>query len=53
MTARPGCIKLSMDIRLERPRNPRITTSTEFQSVKKALLEAIEEESMKSFLAEK
>jgi ABC-type nitrate/sulfonate/bicarbonate transport system ATPase subunit len=49
MTARPGRIKLSLDVPLERPRHSAITTSSAFQNVKKTLLEAIEEESMKSF----
>ncbi|MEO8134197.1 MAG: ABC transporter ATP-binding protein, partial [Betaproteobacteria bacterium] len=52
MTARPGRIKLSLDVNIERPRDPSTTTSPAFLAIRKALLAAIEEESMKSFLAE-
>lgn len=52
MTARPGRIKLSKEVDLPRPRDPKMTTSSEFLEIKTALLEAIEEESMKSFLSE-
>jgi ABC-type nitrate/sulfonate/bicarbonate transport system ATPase subunit len=53
MTARPGRIKLSVDVPLARPRQPSVVTSAGFLGVKKTLLDAIEEESMKSFLAER
>ncbi len=53
MTARPGRVKFSVDVPLERPREPSVVTSAAFLDVKKALLEAIEEESMKSFLSER
>lgn len=53
MTARPGRIKLSVEMPLERPREPAVVTSAAFLEVKKRLLDAIEEESMKSFLSER
>lgn len=49
MTARPGRVKLEQVVELPRPRKPDIVTSPEFIALKKTLLEAIEEESMKSF----
>ncbi len=49
MTARPGRIKLEQAVDLPRPRKADIVTSPEFIALKKTLLEAIEEESMKSF----
>jgi len=49
MTARPGKIKLEQVVDLPRPRKADIVTSPEFIALKKTLLEAIEEESMKSF----
>ncbi|MFK0333538.1 ABC transporter ATP-binding protein [Rhizobium sp. NPDC090275] len=49
MTARPGKVKLEQVVDLPRPRKADIVTSPEFISLKKTLLEAIEEESMKSF----
>ncbi|MCV3736150.1 ABC transporter ATP-binding protein [Rhizobium sp. TRM96647] len=49
MTARPGRIKLEQVVDLPRPRKADIVTSPEFIALKKTLLEAIEEESMKSF----
>ncbi len=51
MTARPGKVKLEQKVDLPRPRPPEIVTSTVFVRLKRTLLEAIEEESMKSFLA--
>jgi ABC-type nitrate/sulfonate/bicarbonate transport system ATPase subunit len=50
MTARPGRIKLEQRIDLPRPRKADIVTSPEFIALKKTLLDAIEEESMKSFM---
>lgn len=50
MTARPGRVKLEQVIDLPRPRKPDIVTAPEFIALKKTLLEAIEEESMKSFM---
>jgi ABC-type nitrate/sulfonate/bicarbonate transport system ATPase subunit len=49
MTARPGSIKLEQVVDLPRPRRPEIVTAPEFISLKRTLLDAIEEESMKSF----
>lgn len=49
MTARPGKVKLEQVVDLPRPRRADIVTAPEFIALKKTLLEAIEEESMKSF----
>ena len=49
MTARPGSIKLEQVVDLPRPRRPDIVTAPEFIRLKRILLEAIEEESIKSF----
>jgi len=51
MTARPGRVKLEKTVDLPRPRTADIVTSPAFIEIKRALLEAIEEESMKSFLS--
>ncbi len=50
MTARPGRVKLEQPVNLPRPRKADIVTAPEFIALKKTLLEAIEEESMKSFM---
>ncbi|MDQ8730335.1 ABC transporter ATP-binding protein [Bradyrhizobium sp. LHD-71] len=49
MTARPGSVKLEQVVDLPRPRRPEIVTAPEFIRLKRILLEAIEEESIKSF----
>lgn len=49
MSARPGRVKLQQRIDLPRPRSPELVTAPEFIALKRTLLEAIEEESMKSF----
>jgi ABC-type nitrate/sulfonate/bicarbonate transport system ATPase subunit len=49
MTARPGSVKLEQVVDLPRPRRPEIVTAPEFVRLKRTLLDAIEEESMKSF----
>lgn len=49
MTARPGRIKLEQRVALDRPRGPDLVTSPEFIRLKRELLAAIEEESLKSF----
>jgi ABC-type nitrate/sulfonate/bicarbonate transport system ATPase subunit len=51
MTSRPGRIKLEQKVELRRPRRADIVTSPEFIALKRTLLEAVEEESMKSFTA--
>jgi ABC-type nitrate/sulfonate/bicarbonate transport system ATPase subunit len=51
MTARPGRIKLELKVDLPRPRKPELLTDPEFIRLKRILLDAIEEESMKSFQA--
>ncbi|WP_231693680.1 ABC transporter ATP-binding protein [Ottowia caeni] len=51
MSARPGKIKLELPVSLPRPRRPELLTDPEFIRLKRILLEAIEEESMKSFQA--
>lgn len=50
VTARPGRIKLEQQVDLPRPRRPELVTSPEFIALKRTLLDAIEEESMKSFV---
>ncbi|MFL9924047.1 ABC transporter ATP-binding protein [Herbaspirillum lusitanum] len=50
VTARPGRIKLEQKIDLPRPRRPELVTEPAFINLKRNLLEAIEEESMKSFV---
>ncbi len=49
MTARPGAIKLERKVDLPRPRGADLVTSPEFIALKRDLLDAIEEESMKTF----
>ncbi|KMO27388.1 ABC transporter ATP-binding protein [Methylobacterium aquaticum] len=49
MTARPGAVKLEQRIDLPRPRRPDLVTAPDFIRLKRTLLEAIEEESLKSF----
>lgn len=51
MTSRPGQVKMEQIVNLPRPRRADIVTSPEFMKLKRVLLEAIEEESMKSFTA--
>ncbi len=51
MTARPGRVKLERRVALPRPRGPGLVLSPEFIALKRDLLDAIEEESMKSFAA--
>lgn len=51
MSARPGHVKLEQKVDLPRPRRADIVTAPEFIALKRTLLEAIEEESMKSFTA--
>ena len=49
MTARPGRIKMVLDVPLVRPRPSSMLTSPEFIALKRQVLAAIEEESVKSF----
>jgi ABC-type nitrate/sulfonate/bicarbonate transport system ATPase subunit len=49
MTARPGKVKMEQRVSLPRPRRADVVTSPEFIQIKRTLLDAIEEESMKSF----
>ena len=51
MSARPGHVKLEQAVELPRPRRADSVTSPEFIALKRLLLEAIEEESMKSFMS--
>jgi ABC-type nitrate/sulfonate/bicarbonate transport system ATPase subunit len=51
LTARPGRVKLEQAVDLPRPRPPEIVTSAAFIRLKRALLDAIEEESMTAFLS--
>lgn len=49
MSARPGHLKLDVEVSLERPRAPSIVTSPEFIDLKRRLLAAVEDESLKAF----
>ncbi|RXN85448.1 ABC transporter ATP-binding protein [Achromobacter aloeverae] len=51
MAARPGRVKIEQKVDLPRPRRADIVTAPEFIALKRTLLDAIEEESMKSFRA--
>jgi ABC-type nitrate/sulfonate/bicarbonate transport system ATPase subunit len=50
MSARPGHVKHARRVDLPRPRAAELVTSPEFIALKREILEAIEEESMKSFV---
>ncbi|MBI4271754.1 MAG: ABC transporter ATP-binding protein [Candidatus Rokubacteria bacterium] len=52
MTARPGRFKLELPVPLERPRSPEIVTTGEFVGLKRQILDAIREESLRSLAAE-
>ena len=45
MTARPGRIKKSIDVRIPRPRAIEVTTSSEFNTLRREVLALIREES--------
>ena len=51
MSARPGRVKLERRINLSRPRDAALLTAPEFTALKRDILDAIEEEAMKSFMA--
>ncbi len=51
MTARPGRVKLERRVDLPRPRGAGLVLSPEFIALKRDILDAIEEESLKSFAA--
>ena len=51
MTARPGKVKLMKRVDLPRPRGADLLTSSAFIALKREVLDAIEEEAMKSFVA--
>jgi ABC-type nitrate/sulfonate/bicarbonate transport system ATPase subunit len=48
MTARPGRMKRSLDIHLPRPRSYEIATSPEFAAIKREIVAAIREETLKT-----
>jgi ABC-type nitrate/sulfonate/bicarbonate transport system ATPase subunit len=48
MTARPGRIKKSMEVRMPRPRSIELTTSPEFNALRREVLELIREESLRA-----
>ncbi len=52
MTARPGRLKLEVRVGLERPRAPGVVTSEPFVALKKKILDAIRDESLRSFRAQ-
>ena len=51
MTARPGRVKLEQVVDLPRPRDASLLTAPAFIALKRRILDAIEEEAMKAFLA--
>jgi ABC-type nitrate/sulfonate/bicarbonate transport system ATPase subunit len=51
MSARPGQIKLDVPVELPRPRAPDIVTTPPFVALKRTLLAAVEDESLKAFAA--
>ena len=52
MTARPGRLKLELRVGLDRPRVPGVVTSAPFVALKKQILDAIRDESLRSFSAQ-
>jgi ABC-type nitrate/sulfonate/bicarbonate transport system ATPase subunit len=48
MTARPGRIKKSIDVRMPRPRSIELTTSPEFNALRREVLELIRQESVRA-----
>jgi ABC-type nitrate/sulfonate/bicarbonate transport system ATPase subunit len=49
MSARPGHIKIELQVPLPRPRQPDVVTSPPFVELKRTLLAAVEDESRKAF----
>jgi NitT/TauT family transport system ATP-binding protein len=49
MTTRPGTIKLIIDVKLQRPRHPKILFSHEYLELKRQAAESIHEEAKKAF----
>jgi ABC-type nitrate/sulfonate/bicarbonate transport system ATPase subunit len=50
MTARPGRIKKSIEVRIPRPRSIELTTSPEFNALRREVLDLIREESQRAAL---
>ena len=50
MTARPGRIKKSLEVRMPRPRSIELTTSPEFNALRREVLELIREETARAAL---
>ena len=50
MTARPGRIKKSIQVRIPRPRSIELTTSPEFNALRREVLDLIREESLRAAL---
>jgi ABC-type nitrate/sulfonate/bicarbonate transport system ATPase subunit len=48
MTARPGRIKKSIEVRMPRPRSIELTTSPEFNALRREVLELIRQESLRA-----
>ena len=48
MTARPGRIKKSIEVRMQRPRSIELTTSPEFNALRREVLELIRQESLRA-----
>ena len=48
MTSRPGRIKKSLAVRMARPRSIELTTSPEFNALRREVLELIREESRRA-----
>ena len=48
MTARPGRIKKSIEVRMPRPRSIELTTSPEFNTLRREVLELIRQESLRA-----
>jgi ABC-type nitrate/sulfonate/bicarbonate transport system ATPase subunit len=51
MSARPGRIKIDLQVPIPRPRAPAVVTAPEFVDLKRTLLAAVEDESLKAFAA--